>query len=115
MNESTLIELYKKERAYQKKCFGEYANVKSLNFASFLEFIEEYLRKAKTAYCGPWNKEIPDWMNNCKELEEGTAPFEAYAELIKVMALSGAALETFSELNPHKWRLNLNKHRQYKK
>ena len=108
MNVRQIIELYERERQYQKSCFGEYKNVKSLNLASFLEFIEEYVRKAKQAYCGPWNKQedMPPWMNTCKEMEEGSAPIEVYAELIKVMTLAGAALETFSDLNPRRWRFD---------
>ena len=104
MSEAKVIELYKKERDYQRCCFGEYVDVKSLTFSSFLHFIEAYLNKAKSAYCGPWKKDLPSWMNNCKEMEEGSAPIEAYEELIKVMALAGAALETYSDLNPQEWR-----------
>jgi len=104
INEEKVIEIYKKEREYQRCCFGKYSDIKSLNFASFLEFIEEYLKKAKAAYCGPWKRTFPPWLEHCKEMEEGSVPFEAYAEIIKVMALAGAALETFSKLNPYEWR-----------
>jgi hypothetical protein len=96
--------IYDKEREYQKCCFGEYEHLNSLNFASFLIFIDEYLQKAKKAYCGPWKKDNPEWLQACKEMSEGSGPFDAYAELIKVFALSGAALETFSVLRPDKWR-----------
>ena len=104
MNVEKLMKLYQKEREYQKNCFGEYGDVKSLNFGSFLLFIEEYLRKAKAAYCGPWQKTLPNWMNSCKEIEDGSAPVEAYEHLIKVMALAGAALETYSDLEANQWR-----------
>jgi len=106
MNVEKLIQLYEKEREYQKKCFGDYENVKSINFGSFLLFIEEYLRKAKAAYCGPWQKETPVWLVWSKEMEEGSAPVEAYEQLIKVMALVGAALETYSDIDSNQWRLN---------
>lgn len=75
-----------------------------MNFASFIQFVEEYLKRTKAAYCGHWKEDLPPWLNNCKEMEEGSAPIEAYEELIKVMALAGAALETYSDLNPYEWR-----------
>lgn len=104
-NQRKVLQIYQKEREYQKCCFGEYKHIHSLNFASFLEFIEEYIRKAKAAYCGPWQKQLTPWLESCKEMEEGgSAPIDAYAEIIKVMALAGAALETYSELNPYEWR-----------
>ena len=107
MNIETLFNLYYKERQYQKKLFGEYSEIKSLNLASFLIFIDEYLKKAEKSYSGKWNDELPTWLENCKEFEYGqTAPIEAYEHLIKVFALAGAALETLSNINPEEWRKN---------
>lgn len=106
MNEEKLMEIYRRERDYQKCCFGEYKDIGSLNFASFLLFIEQYLKKAKEGYCGPWQKQLPDWLSACKEMEEGSAPIEAYEQLIKVFVLAGAALETFADVSPPNWRDN---------
>ena len=104
--EETVISIYKRERKYQKYCFGDYTKIDQLNLASFLEFIEEYLSRAKKSYCGRWHDDLPPWMKSCKEIEMGTAPTKVYEELIKVMTLAGAALETYAELNPDKWREN---------
>jgi hypothetical protein len=113
-NEEKVIELYRKERDYQRSCFGEYTNIKSLNFASFLNFIRTYLNKAEKSYSEKWDQDLPSWLENCKEMEEGTAPVEAYEELIKVMALAGAALETFTESNPTEWRTDPDESRKWK-
>lgn len=111
MKISDVLELYRKERDYEKCIFGEYKNVESLNFASFLVFLREYCDKALTAYSGKWEKELPPWLLNCKEFEtEGTAPVKAYEELIKIMALAGAALETYTDIDPAKWREDLEAH-----
>ncbi len=99
-----LFELYQREREYQRCCFGEYSDLKSLNFASFLLFIEEYLQKAKKGYSGKWEGQLPQWLMDSTEMIEGSAPVEAYEQLVKVFALAGAALETFSNINPEKWR-----------
>lgn len=99
-----LFELYQREREYQRCCFGEYSDVKSLNFASFLLFIEEYVQKAKKGYSGKWESELPSWLNGSQETQEGSAPVEAYEQLVKVFALAGAALETFADINPTEWR-----------
>ena len=40
MTEDKLIEVYKKEREYQKSVFGNYQDNPSLNLGSFLLFIE---------------------------------------------------------------------------
>lgn len=108
MNEKVLLELYKKEREYQKCCFGEYSDIPGLNFASFLNFIESYLKKAKESYAGKWEKDSPDWLLYCEEMNiGGSAPIKAYEEIIKVMALAGAALETFTSINADEWRKNI--------
>jgi len=103
-SESKVIEIYRREREYQRMCFGNYRDVKSLNFGSFLQFIEEYLQRAKHAYSGKWDKELPGWLRECEEMDEGSAPVEAYEQIIKVMALCGAALETYAALTPSEWR-----------
>jgi len=56
MDIETVMELYKKEREYQKKCFGEYSKIPSLNFASFLNFIRTYLEKAEKEYSDVWDR-----------------------------------------------------------
>jgi hypothetical protein len=35
---------------------------------------------------------------------------KAYEELIKIMALAGAALETYTDIDPAKWREDLEAH-----
>jgi hypothetical protein len=102
-----LFALYNKEREYQKCCFGEYNNIDSLNLASFLVFIRQYLKKAEKGYAGKWEQDLPSWLVSSKEMKEGSAPFEAYEELIKVFVLAGAALETFANINPEEWRKDL--------
>jgi hypothetical protein len=99
--------LYEKERDYERCVFGEYKDDPSLSFPSFLVFLEKYIEKAKAAYAGKWDKDLPPWMKTCVEYENGGfAPVKAYEELIKVMALAGAALETYTIIDPEKWREN---------
>ncbi len=103
-----LIDLYKKEREFEKCVFGNYNEVKPLNFASFLIFIQQYIKKALEAYSGKWDTELPPWLLSCKEYDQdGSAPVKAYEEVIKIMALAGAALETYTEIDPDKWREDL--------
>jgi len=101
-----ILEIYQKEREYQRRMFGEYSELRSLNFASFLVFIEKYLQKAKAAYCDQWlpKEKFPRWLKDCEELKNGTAPVKAYEEVIKIMALAGALLETYTDLVPKHWR-----------
>lgn len=100
-----VIQLYLKERGYETAAFGDYRRQKNLNLASFLTFLEEYIRRAREKYCGPWQSEKPPWLKDCIELDSGRfAPIGAYEELIKIMALSGAALETYTELDVAEWR-----------
>ena len=104
MNE-TIIDLYRKEREYQKQIFGDYSKSSSLNLASFLTFIEEYIQKAKKNYVGKWSKDLPPWLISCKEhYNQGSAPVDTYAELIKVFALTGAAIEVFANIDVNEWR-----------
>ncbi len=105
MNENQIIELYKKEREYERQTFGDYKDIKSLSFPSFIIFIKQYIEKAEKAYAGKWPRELPEWLENCAEFEKnGTAPVEVYEQMIKIMALAGAALEAYSEININKWR-----------
>jgi len=100
-------ELYEKERDYERSIFGEYKNDPSLSFPSFLLFLEQYVQKAKAAYAGKWEKDLPPWLKTCVEYQNGGfAPVKAYEEVIKVMALAGAALETYANIDPKKWREN---------
>ncbi len=100
-------DLYERERYYQKCIFGEYDDLSFLNVASFLCFIEEYVKRAKSAYNGPWKKNSTLWLKGCTELAGNpNAPIETYENLIKIMALSGAALETYTTIDPEQWRLN---------
>ena len=107
MDREDVIELYRKEREYQERAFGDYKKLDSLNVASFLNFVEIYLEKAKANYSAAWSKpgEEPDWFKSCKELDFQTrAPIKTYEYLIKIMALAGASLETFTSIDPSKWR-----------
>jgi hypothetical protein len=97
-------DLYLKERDYQKSIFGNLNN-QNFNVATFLQFIEEYLQKAKHDYASKWDTDIPEWMFSCKELEfQSSAPIKTYEHLIKVYALTGAALELFCRIDVDKWR-----------
>lgn len=108
MNLIDIIELYNKEREYEKRIFGDYKDIESLSFASFLIFLKNYCDKALTSYAGKWNDELPPWLISCKEYEQtGTAPVKTYEEVIKIMALAGAALETYAKIDPEKWRNDL--------
>lgn len=104
MDITQLFHLYKKEREYQKCCFGEYKDLKALNFSSFLLFIEKYLDKSKEGYTGKWVSKLPNWLESTTELKEGSAPVDAYEQLVKVFVLAGAALETYASINPDEWR-----------
>jgi hypothetical protein len=106
LSEEKIIELYAKERAYQKCMFGDYKNVKSFNIASFISFIRHYLDKAEKGYIGPWitTDKVPEWLKDCKEMSEGSVPIEAYENLIKVFALAGAALYANADFDVTKWR-----------
>ena len=100
-------DLYDKEREYERSVFGEYSDDPSLSFPSFLLFLEEYVRKAKQAYVGKWQKDLPPWLKTCVEHQNGGyAPVKAYEEIIKEMALAGAALETYAAIDVSKWREN---------
>ena len=109
MDTGEVIQLYLKERQYEKMVFGEYSSLKSLNLASFLLIIEHYLNRAKIAYSGKWTKDMPPWLISCREAaqDDGTAPVAAYEELIKIFALSGSALEAYSTIDIDKWRNNV--------
>jgi hypothetical protein len=108
MDTNETVQLYIKERTYEQMVFGNYQDLNSLNLASFLVIIEHYLFKAKEAYAGKWTKDLPEWLNNCKELtqDDGTAPVAAYEQLIKIFALAGSALEAFTSIDANKWRSN---------
>jgi hypothetical protein len=103
-----VIDMYVKEREYETCVFGNYKDVKSLNLGSFIIFLDIYIKKVKEAYIGKWDKQLPQWLISCKEFEEdGNAPVKAYEELIKIMALAGAALEAYTDLDVSKWREDL--------
>jgi len=105
MDKQTLIDLYVKERQYQKTVFGDYRNDPDLNLASFLAFIERYVEKAKQSYVEKWDRDLPPWLIGCKESTGGKpGPVGAYEELIKVFALAGAALEAYLSVDPSRWR-----------
>lgn len=107
MNKEPVVKIYIKERDYEQYVFGDYREIDSLNLASFLNFLESYIEKAKKAYSGCWQNHLPPWLNSCKEFSQGgSAPIKTYEELIKVMALAGAALETYAEVNPSEWRVD---------
>ena len=105
MTPQGIFRLYEKERDYETCVFGDYSQVPSLNLASFIVFLDIYLKKVKAAYTGKWETELPPWLVKCKEYEQdGTAPVKAYEEIIKIMALAGATLEAFTEIDTSKWR-----------
>jgi hypothetical protein len=106
MTVEELFEVYKKEREYQRKAFGDYRSNSTLNVSSFLTFIEEYLEKAKKAYVYDWDLSKPPWFLESKESQAiGLSPVKTYEHLIKVFALAGAALETFLVMEPEDWRM----------
>ena len=105
--EIDIMNIYFKEREYEIKVFGDYGDDNSLSFPSFLLFLKEYIDRAIAAYAGKWEREMPPWLLSCKEFENnGVAPVKAYEEIIKILALSGAALETYTNLDAKKWREN---------
>ncbi len=104
MNRGELFDLYLKEREYQEKIFGDYQFDQKLNVASFLQFIDETVKKAKTSYVEKWDAELPEWLEVCAESNHGSSPVNTYSYLIKIFALSGAALEAYTEIDISKWR-----------
>lgn len=105
MNIDTLMELYVKERDYQKKVFGDYGRLGVLNLASFLTLHREYLRKAEHMYIQKWDDNLPPWLKNTAEFaQQGSAPVKTYEYIIKNFVLHGAALETYTEIDPTNWR-----------
>lgn len=104
MKKEDIVKLYEKEREYQNDVFGDYRKITTLSFPSFLIFLEIYLNKAKEAYAGKWTKNLPAWLISCAESNDGTSPAKAYEEVVKIMALAGAALETYAEIDITKWR-----------
>lgn len=106
MTTEELFQVYVKEREYQTKIFGEFRENNCLNLASFLLFLESYLKKAIACYSDKWSdvNVKPDWLISCEE--EPTAPILTYENLVKVFALAGAALETFTEIDPICWRVD---------
>lgn len=105
----TILELYKKEREYEESIFGSYSTDSNMNVASLILMIKTYLEKAEKAYVSKWIHEMPDWLLYTKEqgdnnLAPYACPVETYEELIKVFALAGAALESFTKINPEHWR-----------
>lgn len=100
-----IIELYKKERDYENILFGDYKNLTELSFPSFIIFLRRYINKIEIAYTEDWSSEKPPWFKSSKEFDgSGSAPISAYKELIKLFALAGAALETYTEIEVEKWR-----------
>jgi len=99
--------IYDKERKYQREVFGDYNQDKSLSFPSFIAFLKTYAREIELYYTKRWQTEKPDWMIDCAEHNNhGVAPIKAYEQTIKLMALAGAALETYTQLDPDNWRKN---------
>ncbi len=110
MTRNEIIELFLKERDYEKAVFGDYKDLAELSFPSFLIFLKQYIDKAMQAYTEKWDTELPPWLQGCREIGDckgtsnGSAPVKAYEEVIKIMALAGAALETYTEIDASKWR-----------
>jgi len=110
MTREQVIALFNRERDYEELAFGSYKQIPALSFPSFIIFLKDYVDKAEKAYTGKWEKELPPWLKSCSERElsgspeGGTAPVKAYEEVIKIMALAGAALETYAQIDASKWR-----------
>lgn len=106
-NQDDVVEIYRKEREYEQSIFGRYEDLKSLNVASFILLLENYIEKMKAAYCGKWDKELPPWLLNCNEFDiNKSAPVGVYENLIVIMTLAGAALEAYTKIDPNEWRSN---------
>lgn len=109
MRRSEVQKLYDKERRYEESVFGDYKQNNSFNLATFLEFLRFYIDKATSSYTKEWTNELPPWLKSCIELDDqGTAPVNTYNAVIKIMALSGAALEAYTDINVEEWRKYLN-------
>jgi hypothetical protein len=105
MTRDEVLDLYVKERQYEEKVFGRYSEIKSLNVASFLQFLKRYINEADQAYSDAWSQNLPEWLETCNEFAlNNSAPVKVYEALIKIMALSGAALETYCIIDPDLWR-----------
>lgn len=98
-------DIYLKEREYQKRIFGNQKGNEAMNVSSFLTFLQSYIDKASKSYCEKWNNNLPDWLIQCREFSlQKTAPVKTYSYLIKILALTGAALEFFTDINVNEWR-----------
>jgi len=105
MNTEDVVKLYEKERNYQRTAFGEYQNNPCFNLASFLEFLDNYVMRAKQEYVVKWTPLLPSWLESCQEYNlQGSAPVKTYEHLVKIMTLAGAALEAYAEINIEEWR-----------
>jgi len=105
MNKKDILDLYLKERQYEEHIFGNYETNPCFNVATFLNFIEQYIIRAKKAYMEEWDKDMPPWLNNCSEKQhQDSVPVKTYEDLVKIFALAGAALEAFTDIDPEKWR-----------
>jgi len=103
-----LIKLYLKERDYQIERFGKYSDLPELSFPSFILFLKTYIDQMVESYTKEWKSidQFPEWLHWSKEIEYGsaTAPVQAYENLVKIFALAGAALETYTLFNIEDWR-----------
>lgn len=100
-----LIELYVKERDYQALVFGDYSQNSAMNFGTFIVFLDQYIERIKKAYVDKWDRELPPWLITTSEFsQQKSAPAEAYENLIKLMALAGAALEIYTKIDVENWR-----------
>jgi hypothetical protein len=105
MTKEEIKAVYEKEREYQKSVFGDYRDIPALNLSSFLLFIESSLQKAKKNYVSKWSTDLPPWLLTTSEFKsQNSAPVDTYAELIKIFALAGAALESYAAIDTTKWR-----------
>jgi len=105
MTKDEVIKLYLKEREYEQSIFGDYKNNPSLNLGSFLLFLDNTLQKAKKYYVSKWSSDLPPWLLTTSEFKsQNSAPVEAYEQLIKILALAGAALESYAAIDSSKWR-----------
>ncbi len=105
MTKDDLYDLYEKERAYQRKIFGNYNDNPALNFGTFILFLDRYISEIKKSYVDVWDRTLPSWLIECSEYNlQRTAPVKAYEDLIKLFTLAGAALEIYTNIDLSEWR-----------
>ncbi len=105
MTRDELFGLFELEREYEESIFGNYKENQALGLPSFIIFLKKYVDKMIDEYTSVWTSDLPPWLISCRESEiQNKAPVKVYEELIKVMALAGAALEAYADIDVAMWR-----------